>query len=65
MAVSLSRRRERQGEAGSSHEGGTCPTRLQGARDLFKYLHFRIYVIQLIKILYLTSYFAPIFYAEF
>lgn len=64
-AVSLSRWREGQGEAGSSPQEGTCPTRLQGVRDLFKYLYLRIYVIQLIRFLYLTSYFAPIFYAQF
>lgn len=49
----------------SSCKGGTFPTRLQGTRDLLKYFYLRIHVIQLIRFLYLTSYFAPIFYAEF
>jgi len=61
-AVNLSRRREGQSEAGSSPEGGTCPTRPQRGRDLFKYLYLRIYVIPLIRFLYFISYFAPIFY---
>lgn len=53
--------RSRGGQAAALREGPS----LQGFKDLFKHLYLRIYVIQLIGFLYLTSYFAPIFYAGF
>lgn len=53
-AKSQSRWTERQGEAGGMAERGISPTRLQGTRDLFKYLW--IYIIHLIRFLYLMSY---------